>query len=408
VNRARPLLLLIPLLALAAPAMADTPSAFTSDVGQSRKALAQAQSQADAARRRGEALEGQAAQASAAADATARQAAALAARIQQAQAEIVADETAIRIIASQQAELKDSLAAHEWPLLRLTAALQRLSRRPLALALLHPGSVEDAVHLRAVLESTMPEVRRRTADLRGQLLRARGLQQQAAGAAQALREEQRRLTTRQTALAQLEARQRLAAQSYGGSADRETESANALAEQARDLGDLVGTLEQAATLRDRLALLPGPILRPPRPGQSEVVTAPEPAPQGGAPQGYVLPVLGRLVSGFGEVASGDGASGAPSRGITIAAQPGAQVVAPAAGRVAFAGAYRGFGDIIILDHAGEWVSVVTGLGNLDARVGDELVGGAPLGVVGPGKGELSLELRHDGAPVNPLSLMHLP
>ena len=122
----------------------------------------------------------------------------------------------------------------------------------------------------------------------------------------------------------------------------------------------------------------------------------------------LLPVLGRLVAGFGEVDTEPGAGAGPSRGITIAAQPGAQVVAPAAGRVAFAGAYRGFGDIVILDHAGGWVSVVTGLGNLDARVGDELVGGAPLGVVGPGKGELSLELRHDGAPVNPLSLMHLP
>ena len=94
----------------------------------------------------------------------------------------------------------------------------------------------------------------------------------------------------------------------------------------------------------------------------------------------------------------------------LAAAPGAQVVAPAAGRVAFAGAYRGFGDIVIIDHSGGWTSLVTGLGRLDVRVGDVLVGGAPLGVAGPqgaAKG-VTLELRHDGQPVNPLGQMKLP
>ena len=115
-------------------------------------------------------------------------------------------------------------------------------------------------------------------------------------------------------------------------------------------------------------------------------------------------MVGRLVTGFGDVANG----GAPSRGLTIAATPGAQVVAPAAGRVAFAGPYRGFGAIVILDHSTGWTSLVTGLGHLDVRVGDVLVGGASLGTMGPGAGELTLELRHGGQPVNPLAQMRLP
>ena len=409
----RPFLCLLWCVAGSCAAWAAGSAPDSGDIGQNRKALAQARLAAEDARLRGDRLEAEAVSAAAAADRTAAQAAAVAARIQQAQAQISADEATIQIIARQQADLKESLAAREWPLVRLTAALQRLARRPLALAVLHPGSVIDAAHLRAVLASTMPEVRRRTAALRGQLAAVRTLRQQAVRAQAALRTEQAILGARQSSLVVLEARQRLAANASAGSADRETERATALAEQARDLGDLVGTLEQAAALRDRLALLPGPLIRPPRPGESEVVAMPAVAPGPAAPSGYVLPVAGQLITGFGALNGGQTSVGAPSRGLTIAAATGAQVVAPAAGRVAFAGAYRGFGDIVILDHSGGWTSLVTGLGRLDVRVGDVLVGGAPLGIVGPGnagdgRGQMTLELRHDGQPVNPLEQMRLP
>lgn len=107
----------------------------------------------------------------------------------------------------------------------------------------------------------------------------------------------------------------------------------------------------------------------------------------------MLPVDGRLVSGFG-------ANGA--RGIGIAARSGAQVVAPGAGRVAFAGPYRGYGRIVIVEHPGGWTSLVTGLIQIDVRVGQTLVAGSPLGLAPPGRPVVTLELRQDGAPVNPL------
>ena len=44
----------------------------------------------------------------------------------------------------------------------------------------------------------------------------------------------------------------------------------------------------------------------------------------------------------------------------------------------------------------------------DVRVGEVLVGGAPLGIIGTGGAQLTLELRHDGQPVNPLAQMRLP
>ena len=91
-----------------------------------------------------------------------------------------------------------------------------------------------------------------------------------------------------------------------------------------------------------------------------------------------------------------------STGITLAPRGGAQAVAPAAGRVAFAGPYRGYGRIVIIEHDGGWTSLVTGLARTDVAVGEELVAGAPLGVAAVDSPVVTLELRREGEPVNPL------
>lgn len=387
----RPLLLLV-VLAGAGAAMAQQRYAYD-DVAQTRAALAEAQGQARAARARGEKLEAEAARVVEAADRTAQESAALAARIQQAEAEIAQHQAQMRLIGHQRDALREILSAKQRPLIELTAALQRLSRRPVVFALLRPGSVQDAMHLRAMLATMIPEVERRTAALRTELSRFRALQQQAEAASGRLRASMGELAERRVRLAGIETRQRLAARSAAGIADRETENALALAEQARDLTGLVDQLGKSAQLRDQLAQLPGPVLRPPQPERSTVTdTAAPPPPDLGLPR-YTLPVDGRLVGGFGDPRS---------HGISIAARAGAQVVAPGGGRVVFAGPYRGYGKIVIIDHAGGWTSLVTNLFQLDARVGQVVIAGAPLGLAGSGQPVLTLELRHQGNPVNPL------
>ena len=87
---------------------------------------------------------------------------------------------------------------------------------------------------------------------------------------------------------------------------------------------------------------------------------------------------------------------------------GAQVVAPAAGRVAFAGKWRSYGQIVIVEHAGGWTSLVTGMAQLDTRVGATLVAGSPLGLAGVGQPLVTLELRQGGVPVNPLDFVRSP
>lgn len=388
------------LAAVAAQQTLASDAAPMADIAQVRRELADARRQGDQARRRAEQLEREAAAAGAAAERSAVNSAAAAARIQQAEAAVAAQQATIALIDRQREDLAARIAERQRPLVRLTAALQRLARRPLLFTLFRPGSVRDTVHLSALLSTMLPEVARRTDGLRAELDRARLLRTKAEASVAELRREQSALARQRAVLVALETRQRLAARQTAGVADREAERALALAEQARDLDALTTDLGRAGRLREQLAALPGPVMRPARPSEA-AAPAPvaEPVVLPARPAlTFLLPAQGRLVTGFGEAQTGT----VRSRGVAIATPAGAQVVAPAAGRIAFAGLYRGFGQIVIVDHGGGWTSLVTGLSRLAARVGEAVVAGSPLGNAGPNRPLVTLEIRLGGQAVNPL------
>jgi len=352
------------------------------------------------ARKRGDQLEDDARKATATADRTASEAAAVAARIQQSEAEIALSQARVVQIDQQRGALRMRIAQRQEPVVRLTAALQLMARRPLVFSLMRADSLHETVYLRAVLETMLPEVQRRTAGLRSEIVRGRQLQDKARAAAIALKESEQALNVRRQQLAALESRQRIASRSAQGIASREADRALALAEDTRDIAALMERLRADGSLRSQLAALPGPVPRPERPGSMLVVEEAAPAPEQSLGLAWILPVSGRIVRGFG-----DASGGAPADGVTLAPAAGAQVVAPAAGRVAFAGDYRGYGRILIIDHEGGWTSLITNMGRLDVGVAARVVQGSPLGLAGPGRPMVTVELRKDGAPVNPLTLL---
>jgi septal ring factor EnvC (AmiA/AmiB activator) len=61
--------------------------------------------------------------------------------------------------------------------------------------------------------------------------------------------------------------------------------------------------------------------------------------------------------------------------------------------------------VVIIEHGGGWVSLITGLSDLDCRVGQQVLAGSPLGRLGAGSPAVTLELRHSGVPVNPLEFL---
>ncbi|MFN3990223.1 MAG: murein hydrolase activator EnvC family protein [Erythrobacter sp.] len=363
--------------------------------------LARAARESKAAAARAARLQREAEAASEAATRAAAEAAALAAQIQQAEADIAVAGARYSLARADRARIAARLAEKQEPTARLAAALQTAARRPLALSALQPGSLKDIVHVRAVLASAVPQIRARTAALRGELAAGRAAEARAAKSLDDLRGREADLRARRQQLASLEASQRLASRAARGNALREEERALALAEQARDLDGLVDQLDRQASLRRELAALPGPVLRPADLASALPAAVPAASPTPSAAPRLQLPVAGRTLAGFGTIRE----SGARTTGITLAPAAGAQVVAPAKGRVAFAGAYKGFGRIVILEHDGGWTSLVTGLARVDVRVGQSVIGGSPIGVAGQRDAPVTIELRREGTPVNPLSFV---
>ena len=116
-----------------------------------------------------------------------------------------------------------------------------------------------------------------------------------------------------------------------------------------------------------------------------------------------LPVRGELNNRFGSPRF-DG--GLTWKGLFITARAGEEVRAIAAGRVVFADWLRGFGNLLIIDHGGAYMSLYGNNETLYKRVGETIQGGDPIAAVGNSGGNansgLYFELRHEGKPLDPL------
>ncbi len=114
------------------------------------------------------------------------------------------------------------------------------------------------------------------------------------------------------------------------------------------------------------------------------------------------PVAGTVLRKFGRPA---GRAATSSNGIEIGAQEDATALAIHEGTVAFAGAFSGFGNLVILDHGSQTFSLYGDLLDIAVKKGARVERGAPLGLAGvtaSGATGVYFELRVDGQPVDPL------
>ncbi len=360
-----------------------------------RDRLREAKVQSAAAQQRADALERAAAGERDEARQAQAQEAAVAARIQRAEADIAAAQARISIVRQLLERQRATLAEKQAPIVRLIAALQSLARRPMIVSLVQPGSVDDLVHVRAVLGTVIPQVNQRTTSVRAALARTRRLDAAGAIAVRSLGESRRRLEAERLALTRLEAEHRLKSRALGRDALFESDRAIALGERARDIVDLMDQLGDQATTRADLESLPGPLPRPARPG--EVASPVAGLGWSSAAPPYRLPVAGKVVAGLGEISD----AGVRSRGLTIVTVPGAQVIAPAAGRIVFARPFRAYGTVVIIDHGGGWTSLIASLGSTSVATGGRVAQGAPIGKAGEGDApRVTIELRRRDRPVD--------
>lgn len=333
-------------------------------------------------------------------------------------------EATLALLADEEKANLVKLAGERHRVAALLGALQRLSRVPPEAALARPDSPVDILRSALLLRDTVPALRlradqlahtaRQLAEIRQQMEEQRAAAETTRGELHERRREMDRLIETRAALSRETAEER-------------AEAAKRVARLVARTGDLRQLMEkveaarradaEAARRREaerleserrlaeaRAAVKPPPPPVEPSPAPSSPAPPPLPAtspPSATAPAKDTprLPVGGRITVGFG----GTDRLGAESRGAHIAGRPGAAVVAPRSGSIMYAGAFRNFGLIVIVEHEGGHHSLLAGLGSIGVTVGEHVAAGEPVGTLPDDEDapELYFELRRAGQPIDP-------
>lgn len=320
-------------------------------------------------------------------------------------------EAQLKSLAAEAAGKTAALNREEMQRNGLLMALVALAHHPpetLALTAPDPVAAERSA---LVLGNAVPPLDHAAHRLSAELQQLVALRRAIAQARGRHHAEQDLLTSQQLRLADLIARKsELQRQAQIGTEQRD-EKLVALAAEAASLRDLIERLDAARQGdedgQETSAKGGAANLEPkPTPVAAPATVPAEPAKPAKlksflyAPGNYLAPATGRLVESFGQPND----VGLTSQGLAYETRSGGQVVAPYDGRVLFAGPFRGYGQILIIEHDGGYDSLIAGLERLDVSVGQWLITGEPVGTMPKGeeKPRLYLELRHDGQPINPL------
>lgn len=314
-------------------------------------------------------------------------------------------------------EQEDLLDQRQDQMSHTLAALQRLSRRPPHLALLRPTDANETVKGALLLRELAPQLEKDAREIGQQVERIIILRTDLENERTSLRDDHKALEASQRELESLRKAREEDRKRLLGEAEDESRVMARLANQARDLEGLLEAIEKER--KRRMALAADAAKRvgnaPDRTTPPSVQPPPQSTSIGQAHGSLPLPVRGRLLKAFG---SENG--GLHEKGLTIATLAGAQVIAPHDGRVAFAGPFRGYGRLLIITHGEGYHTLLAGMEQIYASVGQWVLAGEPVGLMtedneGGSKNatqsaniitgdapKLYVELRKGGEPIDPL------
>jgi septal ring factor EnvC (AmiA/AmiB activator) len=299
-----------------------------------------------------------------------------------AEARISAADAEIRLAAARQQVLRNRLTREQQPVSALLAGLVIMADRPPLLSLAGANSSEELVRIRLLVDSTLPAIRERTRNLTDQLSANARLKNNTDAARQRLQASRNELAARQRQFAILE-RQALT-------------DARATDAQALTAGDAAITAEEAADMlgsdarQARAAAAVAAHLAREAPPPAGLVNAGSGAE---APFHYALPAKAPVQVGLGTIS----ASGVRSRGIVLGTRRGTAITAPARGSVRFAGPFREYDGVVILDHGRGWLSLIVNVASQLQR-GEKVAVGEPIGRA---LGAVEVELSHNGRRLSP-------
>ena len=320
----------------------------------------------------------------------------------------------VEALKTQEDGIKQSLAGRREVLAEVLGALQRMGLNPPPAILVTPedalASVRSAIVLGAVVPGLRKETEALVADLTELSRLAASIEDERARLSEAFGEQ----------LAEKERLELLVAEKQRLQAERETaldaaqKRSEELAGKAKSLKGLIAALEEQAAEAEKARLAEAErqmrneeLAALPVPEANQLAAA---APFQSLKGQLVLPVAGKFGRRFGDK---DG-NGGVMQGDTVATQSGSIVTAPSDGSVLYAGPFRSYGQLLILNAGDGYHVVLAGMNRISVASGQSVLAGEPVGAMGEARvasasaealgntlPELYVEFRKDGKPVDP-------
>ena len=347
-------------------------------------------------------------------------------KVKASEARIAAFEKRLDALTGTEDAIKRSLESRRGTVAEVLASLQRMGRKPPPAVLVRPEDMLAAVRTSMLLGAVLPELRAETKALAADLGELVNLRRSIAAERDGLSRDIAQLAgERQRLAALVEARQgTLTAAERALGAERER--AGELARQASSLKDLIGGLESQIAASRRAAeearkaeeaqkkaaeLDAANVKNKVAAGIFRDSARLAPAVAFADTRGLLpFPVNGTLLKAYG---APDGFGGS-EKGVSLATRARAPVASPTDGWVSYAGPYRTYGQLLIINAGGGYYVVLAGLGRANVEPGQFVLAGEPIGVMGEATGKtaaaiaigatqpvLYIEFRKDGSAIDP-------
>lgn len=362
-------------------------------------------------------------------------------RIQQGEGQLTAIEGRLGELEAQEKLLRGSLAERHGSIARLLGAMQRMGRDPPPVMITRREDALVMVRSAMMLATAFPQLKTQALALAARLEDLGRVMGEIRTEGDRLKAETQRLSEARTQLSELIELRRQSLAERQGELDRVRKEAAEIARNVTDLNELIDRLDKMVTRqtgevavakapeRSEEAPAAAPLSdgaakaapQPDRKPSNAIVMAPQepkltsphpprikPAiPFAQAKGRLPLPVQGKRIIGFGDKAHTN-----RSNGIVIETRGGAQVVSPADGWIVFAGVFRSYGQILIINGGDGYHMLLAGLSQIDVQLGQFVLAGEPVGLMsGAPQGAkakppanapvLYIELRKDGRSIDP-------
>lgn len=343
-------------------------------------------------------------------------------RVQEFETQIAGTERRLAALGENETALRASLAERRDVLAEVLAALQRIGHRPPPAILVRPEDALSSVRSAILLGAVVPDLRDAADALSADLRQLEALRAEIERERDRLRADATQLAEERTRVQLLAAARRQEyARSVAALADEEKRT-QALADQATGLKDLIARMEdeieaaarakaeaEAAAARNREIAESKQNRRPPRSlGEADRLA---PAVSFADAKGLLpLPASGRIVKTFGD----DDGIGGKTAGLSMATRVGAQVSSPADGWVVYAGPFRSYGQLLIINAGDGYHVLLAGMDEMDVQLGQFVLAGEPVATMASPKlasadpadivstqPVLYIEFRKDGSSIDP-------